>query len=79
MTYSKFVHDHQFVTELDRIEPSATQQIHVLEIIEGACRIRARMALGYSFARIFWRGKLLVWYQAGEDEITLLSIRPDLM
>ena len=74
-----FLHSEQFVNELDRAEPSPKYQTRVLEIVEDACRIRARKALGYSFARIFWKRKLLVWYQAVEDEITLLSIRPDLM
>src|SRR5215467_3425077 len=77
--HAKFIHEHQFATELNKTEPSAKLQTKLLEIIEDACRVRSRMKIGYSFVRLFWKRNLLVWYQAGEDEIVLLSIRPDLM
>jgi hypothetical protein len=51
----------------------------LLEISEQACADRARHGHGYSFAKIVWRQRMwLVWYLATGDEITLMSIRPDL-
>ena len=77
---SRIIHEHQFSSELGRIEPDPRYQTRVLEIAESACRDRVRHAgFGCGFARIFWRRKLLVWYDASDGGVTLLSIGADML
>jgi hypothetical protein len=79
-TLYRFVHEHQFSRELGMLEKSPRNQTRLLEIVEAACRDRIRNAgFGYSFARIFWKQKLLVWYAANGGDVTLLSVHPDLL
>ncbi len=75
----RIIHERQFSEELGRVEPDPRHQSRALEVIEEACKHRVkRCGAGYSFARLFWKRKLLVWYLGCDCEITLLSIRPDL-
>lgn len=73
----RYIYEQQFCLEMGVVEPNSRDQCRLMEIIEEACRNRSRLAEGYSVARIVWKRKLMVWYQAVEGEITLMSIRPD--
>jgi len=76
---TRFIQERQFSLEMGRIESDARDQCRLLEIVESACRDHARHGMGYSFARIVWKRRLLVWYEADDGGITLLSIRPDML
>ncbi len=76
----RFTHELQFCKEMGKAELNQKHQGRLQEIVEQACHDRMKFGEGYSFARIVWKQRRwLVWFQALDGEITLLSIRPDLL
>lgn len=80
MPYYLFIYEHQFISELDVIEPDPYKQMHVQIRVERACaRQITKEMLGYGFARVCWTRDLLAWYQTNGTTVYLLSIKYDLL